>query len=72
MNFTSANHSRDKLTKEEVSFLSLSLSLSLSCKSSSPAQLFFYPMESWTIAKKPQHPYKYTFILKKEKEKEKG
>lgn len=26
MNFTSANHSRDKLTKEEVSFLSLSLS----------------------------------------------
>ena len=64
MNFTSANHSRDKLTKEEVSFLSLSLSLSRA-NPLPPAQLFFYPMESWTIAKKPQHPYKYTFILKK-------
>ena len=66
MNFTSANHSRDKLTKEKVS-PSLSRASPLP-----PAQLFFYPMESWTIAKKPQHPYKYTFILKKEKEKEKG
>lgn len=62
MNFTSANHSRDKLTKEEVSFLSLSLS----CASPlPPAQLLLYPMESWTIAKEPQHPYEYTFILKK-------